>query len=325
LLEIYRKMSLIRSFEEKIHESHEKGMLSFAKGFVHLYVGEEAVAVGTCANLRKDDYITSTHRGHGHCIAKGARLDKMMAEIFGKRTGYCQGRGGSMHIAVSEIGILGTNGIVGAGIPQAVGAGLSIKLRGTDQVAVAFFGDGASNTGAFHEGLNLAALWKLPVIFVCENNLYGISVHVSCSTSVQDIADRAKAYGIPGKVVDGMDVLAVFEAVREAVQRARRGLGPTLIECKTYRFRGHFEGEFWKPSYRTDEEIDQWKKKCPIARFKKKLFDMNALTQEEAEAIEREVASQVEAAFKFAMESPLPEPESALYGVFAQQQEVKEK
>ncbi len=318
LIDMYRKMLEIRRFEEKVAELYEKGDLAFAKGFIHLYIGEEAVAVGACANLRKEDYITGTHRGHGHCIAKGARLDKMLAEICGKESGYCKGKGGSMHIAEPALGILGTNGIVGAGIPQAVGAALSAKMRGTDQVCVCFFGDGASNTGAFHEALNLAALWKVPVIFVCENNLYAITVAASISTSVENIAERARAYGIPGVVVDGMDVLAVHHAVKEAVERARKGFGPTLIECKTYRFRGHFEGEMWgAEAYRKRDEIKKWIEKCPIQCFKRKLIEMKVLTEKEAEAVEASVAREVEEAAAFAKESPFPTPESALQDVFA--------
>lgn len=250
LIEMYRKMLEIRYFEEKIGELFVLGALAYARGFIHLYVGEEAVAVGVCAGLRKEDYITSTHRGHGHCIAKGVQLNNVMAEILGKQTGCCKGKGGSMHIADVNVGVLGTSGIVGAGIPLATGVGLSIKLKGSEQVCVSFFGDAASNTGAFHEAINLAAVWKLPVVFICENNLYGITVSAAESTSVKDIADRSKGYGIPGVIVDGMDVIAVYEAASEAIKRAREGLGPTLIECKTYRYRGHSVMEQWAQAYR---------------------------------------------------------------------------
>lgn len=318
---MYRKMLEIRYFEEKVAELFETGLLSFASGFIHLYVGEEAVAVGVCSALRKDDCITSTHRGHGHCIAKGARLDKVMAEIFGKEVGYCKGRGGSMHLSAPDLGIIGCSGIVGAGIPQAVGVGLSSKLKGTGQVCVSFFGDGASNTGAFHEGLNLAAIWKVPVIFVCENNLYGITMPYSASTSVKNIADRSAAYGIPGVMVDGMDVLAVYNAASEAVKRARDGLGPTCIECKTYRFRGHMEGEqftFGKErKYRSEEEIEEWMKRDPIPSFRKKLIEIGILREKEANEIELEVRQEVEDAAKFAMEAPDPDPGSALEYLFA--------
>jgi TPP-dependent pyruvate/acetoin dehydrogenase alpha subunit len=240
LIEMYRTMKKIREFETKAAELFAEGSIP---GFVHLYIGEEAVATGVCANLKDSDYITSTHRGHGHIIAKGGDLKYMFAELFGKATGYCKGKGGSMHIADADRGILGANGIVGAGHNIAVGAGLSAKYRGTDQVCVCFFGDGSTNQGTFHESLNLASIWKLPVIFVCENNLYGISMHQSRHQAIQDVADRAVAYNIPGVVVDGNDVLAVYEAAKEAIDRARNGQGPTLIECKTYRQRGHFEGD----------------------------------------------------------------------------------
>jgi len=317
LVEMYRTMLKIRHFEEKVHDFNEQGLLSFTKGFVHLYVGEEAVAVGVCSALKKDDYITSTHRGHGHCIAKGAQLDKMMAEIFGKETGYCRGKGGSMHIADLSLGILGANGIVAAGIPQAVGVGLSSKLRHTGKVCASFFGDAASNTGAFHEALNLASVWKLPVVFVCENNGYGITVSADISTSVENISDRAKAYNIPGVTVDGMDVLAVFEAASEAVDRARKGNGPTLLECKTYRYRGHFEGDPFDKVYRTKEQISEWKERDAIRRLRKKLLDTKTLTEAEADKIEKGVITEVENAAKFALESPVPPPEIAMDGVFA--------
>src|SRR3990170_4953039 len=224
---MYRNMLRIRRFEERLAEESAQGNIP---GLLHLYVGEEAVAVGACSALRKDDYITSTHRGHGHCIAKGGELRKMMAELFAKETGYCKGRGGSMHIAAPDIGIVGCSGIAGAGIPIAAGVGLSCKLRKTDQVCVSFFGDGASNTGAFHEGMNLAALWELPVVYVLENNLYAISTPAVRSSKLKNISDRAAAYGMPAAVADGMDVLSVYEAVSQAVERARRGEGPTLVE-----------------------------------------------------------------------------------------------
>ena len=240
MIRMYATMTKIRQFETKLQEFFAAGKIP---GFVHLYIGEEAVAAGACATLRKEDYITSTHRGHGHLIAKGGDLKRMMAEIFGKRTGYCKGKGGSMHIADIELGILGANGIVGGGGPIANGAALAAKYRGQDHVAVCFFGDGASNQGTTQEALNLASAWTLPVIFVNENNGYGISCPTCKSMAVADIADRAAAYDIPGVVVDGNDVMAVFEAVGEAVKRARKGEGPSLIECKTYRWRGHFEGD----------------------------------------------------------------------------------
>jgi pyruvate dehydrogenase E1 component alpha subunit len=311
LVWMYRKMVEIRIFESRVAELFAAGKIP---GFVHLYIGEEAVAVGACANLKDTDFITSTHRGHGHCIAKGGRLDLMMAELFGKETGYCKGKGGSMHIADVEIGILGANGIVGGGLGIAPGAGLSAKMRGTDQVTICFFGDGASNQTTFHEGINLASAWKLPIIFVCENNQYGISLHQSRHQNITDIADRATAYGIPGVVVDGNDVMAVYEAVGEAVKRARAGEGPSLVECKTYRWRGHFEGD--PQMYRPQEEIEEWKAKDPIPRFEALLAEMGVMTAEEAEAIRKEVAAEVEAAVEFAEKSPEPAPEAALEDLY---------
>ncbi len=312
LIEIYRKMLEIRRFEEKAFELFGENLVP---GTIHLYVGQEAVAVGVCANLRKDDYVQSTHRGHGHCIAKGAQLDKMMAEILGKKTGYCQGKGGSMHITDFSMGILGATGVVGAGIPLAVGAGLSIQLKGTDQVVACFFGDGASNQGAFHEGVNLAAVWKLPVIFVCENNLYAMGTSQSEVMLIEDIADRATGYGIPGVAIDGNDVMAVYEAVHEAGKRARGGHGPTLLECKTYRHKGH--SRFDPAKYRPQEEVEKWIKKDPIKRFKTRLIDIGVITEKEAENIDQDVIEVVEAAAKFAIESPFPDPEETLNDVFS--------
>jgi len=312
LVDMYEKMVLIRHFENKAHELFAAGKIP---GFIHLYAGEEAVAVGACANIRKEDFITSTHRGHGHCIAKGAEPKYMMAELFSKRTGYCKGKGGSMHIADFDIGMLGADGIVGAGIPIAAGAGLSAKIRGTDQVVSCFFGDGATNTGAFHEAVNLASILKLPVVFICENNLYAVGTPVTFSVPIPDIADRAVAYGIPSSVVDGNDVMAVYEAVKDAVKRAREGKGPTLLECKTYRYYGHFEGE--SITYRTTQEEEEWKKKDPILGFKAKLIDMGVLTEKKAKEIEQKVAKIIEDAVRFAEESPLPAPEETLEDVYA--------
>ncbi len=312
LTEMHRQMLRIRHFEEKVYELYGQNLVP---GTIHLYVGQEAVAVGVCTNLRKDDYITSTHRGHGHCIAKGADLRKVMAEILGKKTGYCKGKGGSMHIADFSIGMLGATAVVGAGIPIAVGAGLSIKLRGTDQVVACFFGDGASNQGTFHESINMAAIWSLPVIFVCENNLYAMGTRQSMVMKIENIADRATAYGILGATVDGNDVLAVYEAAHEAVDRARHGEGPTLIECKTYRHKGH--SRFDPATYRPKAEVEEWLRKDPIPRFKAKLQKMKLLTDQEAEKLEREVILAVEEAVKFAMESPFPAPEEALENVYA--------
>ena len=312
LVEMYRKMFEIRSFEEKVFELYAQNMVP---GTIHLYAGEEAVAVGVCSNLRKNDYITSTHRGHGHCIAKGADPKRIMAEILGKKTGYCKGKGGSMHIADFSVGMLGATAVVGAGIPIAVGAGLSIKLRGTDQVVACFFGEGASNQGTFHEGINLAAIWKLPVLFICENNLYAMGTRQSRVMLIKDIANRAAAYGIPGVVVDGNDVLAVYEAAGKAVERARKGEGPTLIECKTYRHKGHSRIDPAK--YRPREEVEEWLRKDPIKRFKEKLLKEKLLSEVEIQGIEMEVTNEIEKAVKFAVESPYPKPEEALEDVYA--------
>jgi len=266
-VELYKRMLEIRYFEEKVFELYAQNLVP---GTIHLYAGEEAVAVGVCSNLRKDDYITSTHRGHGHCIAKGAQLKRIMAEILGKETGYCKGKGGSMHIADFNVGMLGATAVVGAGLPIAMGAGLSIKLRRTDNVVACFFGDGASNQGTFHEAINMAAIWKLPVIFVCENNIYAMGTRQSTVMLVEDIADRAVAYGIPGVTVDGNEVLAVYEAAQKAVERARKGEGPTLMECKTYRHKGHSRIDPAK--YRPKEEVEEWLRKDPIKHFKEQLL-----------------------------------------------------
>jgi pyruvate dehydrogenase E1 component alpha subunit len=312
LVEMYEKMLEIRHFEEKVYELYGENLVP---GTIHLYAGQEAVAVGVCANLRKDDYVTSTHRGHGHCIAKGAQLARIMAEILGKKTGYCQGKGGSMHIADFGVGMLGATAVVGAGIPLAAGAGLSIKLRGTDQVVACFFGEGASNQGTFHEGINMAAIWALPVLFVCENNLYAMGTYQSRVMAVENVADRATAYGIPGKVVDGNDVLAVYDVAREAVGRARRGEGPTLIECKTYRQKGH--SRFDPATYRSKNEVQEWLSRDPISRFKARLLEMNILSETRANQIEEDAIAEVAKAVRFAMESPFPEPEAALEDLYA--------
>ena len=312
LLDMYRQMLTIRFFEETVFELYGQNLVP---GTIHLYAGEEAAAVGVCANLRKDDYVTSTHRGHGHCIAKGARLDKTMAEILGRKTGYCKGKGGSMHIADFSVGMLGATAVVGAGIPIATGAGLSIKLRGTDQIAICFFGDGASNQGTFHEGINLAAIWHLPVVFVCENNLYAMGTRQTRVMLIDNIADRAAGYGIPGVVVDGNDVLAVYEAARVAVERARQGGGPTLMECKTYRLRGH--SRFDPAAYRPKDEVNEWLKKDAIARFQAKLLEMGIITEAEVQRTVEKARNDVEEATKFALESPFPEPAEALEDVYA--------
>lgn len=304
-------MLTIRHFEQTVISLFAKGEIP---GFTHTYIGMEAVAVGVCANLRKDDYITSTHRGHGHFIAKGAKPDKMMAEIYGRIDGYCKGKGGSIHIADFSQNILGGQGIVGGNIPIATGAGLSIKMKGTDQVAVCFFGEGASNQGSFHEGINLAAIWKLPVIYVCENNVYASNTPQSKSMLLENVADRAAGYGIPGVIADGNDVLAVYETAHEAVKRAREGKGPTLMECKTYRWRGHFEGD--PAHYRPEGELQVWMKKCPIERFRRKISDTGILTEKEADQIERDITALMKEAVRFARKSPFPPLEEATKDVF---------
>jgi len=311
MIELYKEMLKIRRFEERVSDLFSKGLIP---GFVHLYIGQEAVAVGVCANLTKNDYITSTHRGHGHCIAKGADMKRMMAELFGKKTGYCKGKGGSMHIADYSSGILGANAIVGANIPIAAGAAFAAKSKGTKNVSVSFFGDGASNTGAFHEGINIAAAWKLPVIFVCENNLYAISTRTTRSTPITNIADRAASYGIPGVIADGMDVIAVYEAAHEATERARNGLGPTLIECKTYRFYGSFEGD--PQRYRTKSEREEWLTKDPL-NFGEKLVKQDILTDADLQKIDQEARSAVDEAVEYARESPYPEAEEVTKDLFA--------
>jgi pyruvate dehydrogenase E1 component alpha subunit len=314
LLWMYKTMVRIRVHEERVAELFAKGKVP---GFVHLYVGEEAVATGVmAAGLRKEDFITSTHRGHGHYIAKGGDIKASMAELFGKKDGICKGKGGSMHIADLDIGELGANGIVGGGIPHAVGAGLGIKLNGLDSVAVSFFGDGASNQQNFHEGINLAAIWKLPVVFVCENNQYQISLSYSREQIIKSVAERGKAYGVPGVSVDGQDVLAVYEVAKEAIERARRGEGPSLIEARTYRFRGHFEGD--PQIYRKKEEIEWWKEnKDPIKNFEKVLLDKNIITQQDISSIWEEEKKDVEEAVQFAEESKWPEKGDLLKDVFS--------
>ncbi|WP_087037162.1 thiamine pyrophosphate-dependent dehydrogenase E1 component subunit alpha [Thermococcus litoralis] len=313
LLWMYETMVKIREHEERVAELFAQGKIP---GFVHLYIGEEAVATGVMAHLRKEDFITSTHRGHGHFIAKGGNIKASMAELFGKATGICKGKGGSMHIADLDVGELGANGIVGGGIPHAVGAALGIKLNGLDNVAVAFFGDGASNQQNFHEAINLAAIWKLPVVFVCENNLYQISLPYSKQQAIKSVAERAAAYGIPGVSVDGQDVFAVYEVAKEAIERARNGEGPTLIEAKTYRFRGHFEGD--PQIYRSKEEVEWWKKnKDPIVLFEKTVLEKGLLTKEELDTIRERVKREIGESIKFAEESPWPKPEEVLEDVFS--------
>ena len=319
LKKMYELMVKIRKFEEKVVDIFARG---FMPGLAHLYVGEEAVAVGACSNLNKEDYISSTHRGHGHCIAKGGDVKRMMAEIFGKRTGYCKGKGGSMHIADLDIGILGAVGIVGAGIPIAVGAALSARLRKTDQVVVSFFGDGASNQGTFHESLNLASVRNLPIIFVCENNLYGLSTSQSKAQAIKDIAKRAVAYNIPGTIADGNDVLDVYEKMAEAVGGARRGEGPSLVECKTYRWRGHHEGDPKRGErYRSMNEVSEWEKRCPITRFKRFLLNEGILKEPELKLIEDRITREIEEAVEFANQGPFPALEEVLEDLFVEEKE----
>jgi len=310
--ELLRQMYTIRAFEEKAEELYAMGKVH---GTMHLSIGMEASAVGSIAALRPDDLILSTHRGHGHCIAKGADLNKMMAEFMGKETGYCRGRGGSMHIVDVESGNLGANGVVAGGIPIAVGVGLGLKMQRRDQIILCFFGDGAANTGAFHESLNMAAIWSLPVVYVCENNQYAMSLSVRKAFAIEQISDRAAAYGIPGVTVDGNDVMAVYEAVKEAVDRARAGKGPTLVENITYRWRGHSKSDVNR--YRTREEIEAWKKKCPIKRFRARLIEEGVLTEKEADRIRDEAYAAVDAAVAFAEASPEPSLDTIEEGVYA--------
>ncbi len=311
-LSLYRTMWRIRAFETKVGELFASNRIP---GFVHLSIGQEAIPTGVSSVLGPEDYITSTHRGHGHMLAKGADPRRMMAELFGKSTGYCKGKGGSMHIADFGLGVLGANGVVAGGFPIAVGAGLSCKLRGTRQVVVCYFGDGASNRGPFHEALNMASIWKLPVIFVCENNRFASTTPVGYSTSVGRIAVRAKGYGMPGKSIDGNQVLEVREAAREAVERAREGEGPSLIEARTYRFRGHFEGD--PQRYRTKEEVEKAIKRDPILLFRRELMKRGLLDPERDREIQEAAQKEMEEAVRFAEESPLPAPEEALEDLYA--------
>ncbi|MBU8584035.1 thiamine pyrophosphate-dependent dehydrogenase E1 component subunit alpha [Bacillus paralicheniformis] len=309
---MYQKMLEIRYFEDRVHQLFAKGILP---GFVHLYAGEEAVAAGVCAHLNDEDTITSTHRGHGHCIAKGCDLKGMMAEIYGKSAGLCKGKGGSMHIADFDKGMLGANGIVGGGFPLACGAALTAKYKKTKNVSVCFFGDGANNQGTFHEGINLAAIWKLPVIFVAENNGYGEATPFSYASSCESIADRAAAYGIPGIRVDGKDAAAVFQAAGRAIERAKNGEGPTLIECMTYRNYGHFEGDAQR--YKTnDEKAVHQEEKDAIAVFKSELLAKGLMSEEEQLRIEKEVEEVVEEAVAFSEKSAYPEETELLTDVY---------
>ncbi|MDI9391500.1 MAG: thiamine pyrophosphate-dependent dehydrogenase E1 component subunit alpha [Synergistota bacterium] len=306
-------MVTIRFFEQTVEKHFLAGEIP---GFVHLYIGEEAIATGVCANLTTDDYIASTHRGHGHSIAKGADVSRMMAEIFGKKTGYCKGKGGSMHIADFGVGMLGANGVVGGSFAIATGAALATKMLEQKRVAVAFFGDGASNRGTFHESANLASIWKLPVIFLCENNQYASTTPYRSSTSVEDIADRARGYGMPGVVVDGNDVFAVYEAAKAAVERARGGGGPSLVEAKTYRIKGHFVGD--PELYRSKEEVQEiFAKTDPISRFERQVSSEGSLSREKLDAIKLEAQELIDKALAFAKESPEPDPSELFSDVYA--------
>ena len=302
LMSMYRKMLEIRRFEEKVSELYSLGRIP---GLAHPYVGQEAVAVGVCSALTDNDYILSCHRGHGHSIAKRVPPKYIMAELFGKKEGVCKGIGGSMHSTYLEAGVLFSTAIVGGNIPMGTGVGLAIRLKKEDKVVACFFGDGAVNTGAFHEGINLAAIWKLPVIFVCENNLYAISTHVSRSTSGKNIADKSVAYNVYGEAIDGNDVLAVRESTEKAVKRARKGNGPTLLECKTYRWLGHgmYDTGY---AYRTREEVEEWKQKCPIERLRKKILEEKSATEAKLDQIEKEVQAVIEQSADYAEKSSYP-------------------
>jgi acetoin:2,6-dichlorophenolindophenol oxidoreductase subunit alpha len=315
LVEMYRRQLRIRRFDEKAMELLAKGEIP---GSVHTTIGQEAEVVGACMALRRDDYMVGNHRSHGHPIGKGADLKGLMAELLGKRTGVNKGKGGSMHLADFSVGSVGETSIVGSGIPVAAGAALGAKMQGTDRVCLCFFGDGASNEGTFHEGLNLAAIWKLPVIYLCENNGYAVTTPASVTVAVRNIADRAKAYDIPGVVVDGQDPIAVYEVVSEAVKRARAGRGPSLVEAKTYRYREHAEGALLEAlaGYRSQDELNQWKQRDPIVLFRERLIHDGILTELGITQVDSEVQTEVEAAVSFARESPYPSPEEAFEGLY---------
>jgi TPP-dependent pyruvate/acetoin dehydrogenase alpha subunit len=309
---LLRQMYTVRAFEEMAEQLYAIGKIH---GTMHLSIGMEASAVGAVAALRPDDFILSTHRGHGHCIAKGADLNLMMAEFMGKESGYCRGRGGSMHIADVKGGNLGANGVVGGGLATAMGVGLGLKMQKRDEIVLCFFGDGAANLGPFHESLNMAAIWTLPAVFVCENNQYAMSFSVKRAFAIEQISDRAAAYGMPGTTVDGNDLMAVYDAVGEAANRARAGEGPSLVENVTYRWRGHSKSDANR--YRTQEEIEAWKQKCPIRRFRALLIETKELTEKAADQIEREAYAAIDAAVAFAEASPEPDLSTIEEGVYA--------
>jgi len=312
MLEMYRRMVRIREFELAAMDVFKRGLI---KGTVHPYIGQEASGVGVCMALRDDDLIAGTHRSHGHNIAKGARADRMMAEIFGRETGYCKGRGGSMHIAAFDTGSLGALAVVGSGIPLAVGAGLGFKMQGKDNVAIPFTGEGGSNTGNFHEGLNMASIWKLPVVFVIENNHYAVSTRVDQVINIEDLSQRAVSYGIPGCRVDGFDVLAVYQAAAEAVERARGGEGPTLLVTECYRIEGHYAGE--PEVYRQRAEVDEYRQKDPIPRFYHYLADRGLAAPAELDRIADEIRQEMVDAIQFAKNSPQPDPSTAMDYIYA--------
>jgi len=315
-VEMLYKIILIRAFEKQAEKLFMKNLVH---GTMHLSIGEEAVPVGSIFAAEKTDYITSTHRGHGHMIAKGGDIKKMFAEFLGKETGYCHGKGGSMHITDFSLGNLGANGVVGAGIPIATGAALALKMKRKKDIVLTFFGDGAANEGIFYESLNMATIWKLPQVFICENNMYAMSSPVSKFVPTQNISDRAAAFGIPGITIDGMDVIAVYEIVKEAIDRAREGKGPTLIEAKTYRYRGHSKGDI--NLYRTREEIEKWKKKDPIINFIKKLKESGEINDKKIEKIKKDVAKEIEDGVNFALNSTEPSTDTLLEYVYAEEGE----
>ena len=313
VLALYRQMLMIRRTEEQLAKFYQAGMIP---GACHTYIGEEAVASGVCAHLRHDDAVFSTHRGHGHALAKGVPPREVVAELTGRVTGCSRGRGGSMHLFSPEVGMMGTSGIVGPCILQATGAGYSFKLQETDRVGVAFFGDGAVNNGAFHEGLNLAAIWDLPVIFVNENNMYATEIAFSYATKNVEVAERAATYKIPSYCVDGNDVLAVYEVAQEAIERARAGGGPSFIECKTYRTRPHAEG-MRDAGYRTQEEIDNWKQRDPIANLRERALLAGIAADADFAAVDEEIKAMVEEAAEFARNSPYPDPATAANYIYS--------
>ena len=313
LLDMHERMVRIRIFEEEAGKLMENGKVP---GALHLYVGQEAVATGVMVHLSDDDQITSTHRGHGHLVAKGGQFREMYAELYGKATGYCKGMGGSMHISNLDIGILGANGIVAGGPPIAMGAAFSNKYRGTDQVAATFFGDGASNEGSFHEAANMAALYKLPCLFVCENNGFGEYTSQKRHQAIRDVADRAAGYGMPGVIVDGMDVIAVYEAAGEAIERARRGEGPTLLECKTYRFYDHVGVRGMGIAYRSDQEVEDWKARDAIKLLEDRLAEQDVLSSDAAGAVHARVREEALEAIEWAESSPYPQIDDLLNDVY---------